>query len=189
MIKKLYRNILSNSLAFLPIVVFVGISFLIYKYITPERIIDYIGIKNAYFLMLVSAFVGGLTTFIALPYHSILIILVGGKIDPLMVGLSAATGIILGDFVSYSVGYIGSDFMSGKVLKFSNTVRNLIEKHPRAFPIFCFAYGSLSPFSNDFITITSGLVKYPIVKMIVPLGLGNIIFNVTLALTASTLLQ
>ena len=38
------------------------------------------------------------------------------------------------------------------------------------------------PIPNDVITVSMGLAHYPYWKVMLPLGLGNIIFNISLAL-------
>lgn len=55
--------------------------------------------------------------------------------------------------------------------------------HPQPWvvPSALFLYGSLIPFSNDFIVISLGVAHYPFWKVMIPLGLGNITFNIWLA--------
>jgi hypothetical protein len=48
------------------------------------------------------------------------------------------------------------------------------------FLILCFVYGSISPLSNDLITIPGGMARISYLKVMIPLGLGNIVFNITL---------
>ena len=45
-----------------------------------------------------------------------------------------------------------------------------------------FIYGAMIPIPNDVIVIPMGLAHYPYKKLIIPLGLGNIVFNIMLAL-------
>ena len=51
-------------------------------------------------------------------------------------------------------------------------------------PIAFFLYDSLVPLSNDFIVISMGLARYPFWRVMIPLGLGNLVFNISLAYLA-----
>lgn len=181
MIKIDYKKIGLYFATLSPFLIFILVSFFLYVYVTPEKLIAYVGAENAYVLMFITAFISGLTTFNGVPYLPILLVLASGGINPLFLGLSSAMGIMLGDSTSYYIGYKGGEIVSSRIQKLSDFVRRIMEKYPRAFPIFCFVYGSISPLSNDFITMSSGLAKYPFSKMMVPLALGNLVFNITLA--------
>ncbi len=167
------------------ILFFVSMSFYFYAYSSPEEIISLIGVKNAYALIFVLAFFGGMTTFSGIPYHLVLITLATGGLNPFFLGLSTAVGVMLGDSTSYYVGYQGSVIIPRALQKILMIIRNFGLKHPKILPLFFFLYGSLSPFSNDFIVISMGLSRYPYWQVMVPLGLGNLVFNISLAYLAT----
>jgi membrane protein YqaA with SNARE-associated domain len=167
------------------ILLFISMSFYFYAYSSPEEMTSFIGVKNAYALIFVLAFLGGMTTFSGIPYHLVLITLATGGLNPLLLGLSTAAGVMLGDSTSYYVGYQGSVIIPGALQKILIMIRNFGLKHPKILPLFFFLYGSLSPFSNDFIVISMGLSRYPYWRVMVPLGLGNLIFNISLAYLAT----
>ena len=89
----------------LPILFIISFSLLLYLYVDPENFINLIGLENAYILMFLTAFVGGLTTFNFIPYYSIIILLVSAGLNPLYVGAASAVGVMCGDTFSYFVGY------------------------------------------------------------------------------------
>lgn len=171
----------------LPIIIFIifiiGYSFFL-LHSSPEKLITFIGIENAYLLILVLAFIGGLSTFSGVPYHLVLIALAAGGVNPLLLGLSASFGVMLGDSTSYFIGYHGSAIVPGGVQKFLQKVQSFFMKYPKLLPLFFFLYGSFVPFSNDFIVISMGLARYPFWRVMIPLGLGNVVFNVSLAFLA-----
>jgi membrane protein YqaA with SNARE-associated domain len=167
------------------ILLFISMSFYFYVYSSPEEMTSFIGLKNAYALIFVLAFLGGMTTFSGIPYHLVLITLATGGLNPLLLGISTAAGVMLGDSTSYYVGYQGSVIIPGALQKILMMIRNFGLKHPKILPLFFFLYGSLSPFSNDFIVISMGLSQYPFWRVMVPLGLGNLVFNISLAYLAT----
>ncbi len=175
------KTILKYIVGIGPIVIFIVLSIFLYIYVSPEDVVSYVGVENAYLLMFIVAFIGGLTTFNVVPYYSLLFILSGGELNPFILGLSSGLGIVLGDSTTYFVGFQSGKIAPGKLQRFFDKVNQKMHKYPKLFPVFCFVYGSLSPLSNDFITMSSGLAKYPFFKMIVPLGLGNLIFNISVA--------
>lgn len=167
------------------ILLFVSASFYFYVYSSPEELISLIGVENAYLLIFILAFLGGITTFSGIPYHLVLITLATGGLNPVLLGTSTALGVMLGDTTSYYVGYQGSAIIPGAFHKILNMIRNFGLKHPRMLPLLFFLYGCISPFSNDFIVISMGLSHYPYWRVIVPLGLGNLVFNIFLACFAN----
>ncbi len=174
-------------LKYLPIVIMLTfiISMSVFFYFSsPESLIDAVGIQNAYLLMFVLAFIGGLTTFSGVPYHLILIALAAGGVNPLLLGFSTAAGVILGDSTSYLIGYKGRDIIPSKITVVIEQIIDWGMKYPKALPWFFFGYASLLPFSNDFIVIPMGFERYPFWKVMIPLGLGNILFNTLLGYLA-----
>lgn len=169
----------------MPILIVVLLSLSFYFFITPEKLITIIGVDNAYLLIFLLALIGGLTTFSGIPYHLILITLALGGLNPFVLGMVTASGVALGDSTSYFLGHNGSAFIPTHFTSFFKKLNLFIMNYPKLFPVFCFLYGSLIPLSNDFIAITSGLLRYPFWKVIIPLGLGNLVFNISLAYLAT----
>ncbi|OGF67647.1 hypothetical protein A3B26_03385 [Candidatus Giovannonibacteria bacterium RIFCSPLOWO2_01_FULL_48_47] len=172
---------LKYLLGILPLLFFASLSFYLFAYSSPERIVDLIGVNNAYALLFILAFLGGLTTFSGVPYHLFLITLATGGLNPLFLGFSAAGGVMLGDSTSYYVGYRGGAIAPEGVQRIFQQIYSFNSTHPKILPLFCLLYGSFVPFSNDFITISAGIARYPFWRVMIPLGLGNAIFNVSLA--------
>lgn len=179
--KKRYRYLSG----FLPPLFFIIISLYLFFFSSPEYIVSFIGVQNAYMLIFILAFLGGLTTFSGIPYHLVLVTLATGGLNPLLLGFSAAIGVMLGDSTSYYVGYRGGVIIPHGVQKFFQQWYVYIAKYPKLLPLFCLVYGSLVPFSNDFITISAGIARYSFWRVMIPLGIGNVVFNVSLAYVSS----
>lgn len=162
------------------LLLFVGGTIFFY-YSSPEELILFIGVENAYALMFILALLGGLTTFSGIPYHAILIMLASGGLNPFFLGISAASGVMVGDTTSYYIGYRGGTFVPQGIQKILQKFCTFCLAHPKMLPIIFFLYGSFVPFSNDFIVISMGLARYPFWRVMVPLGLGNFVFNISLA--------
>ncbi len=168
-------------LKFLPLVIVLSLSLGLYFFGNPEYIVEKIGLENAYGLMFIFALLGGLTTFNTVPYYSLLLVLATAGLEPFYLGLSSALGVMSGDTFSYILGRQGGAVLPAKFYKYIENLKIYAENNEKKFLFICFIYCSLSPLSNDFITISAGMAKIKYWKMMLPLALGNIVFNVSLA--------
>ena len=171
-LKHLSRGIFISCLA--------GFSAIFY-YSSPYKTISYIGVENGYLIIFILAIMGGLSTFSGVPYHLVLITLASGGLNPLLLGTVTGIGVMLGDTTSYYIGYEGREIIPEKIRKYLNKMFSFGSRYPRTLPVFFLLYGSFIPLSNDFIVISAGLAKYPFMKVMVPLAIGNLIFNISLA--------
>lgn len=157
---------------------------LFFSFFSPEETIAVLGVENAYLFLFLLAFGSGLLAFSGIPYHWVLIAFSLGGLDPILLGISAAMGVALGDTTSYFIGYYGHSVVPQNLRKLVDRLSTFMHRHPKMVPFFFFAYGSVAPFSNDLIGITMGVARYPIWRVMIPLGLGNLVFNTTLAYLA-----
>ncbi len=151
------------------------------QWVPIQTIIDSVGTSSALLTMFVVAMVGGVTTFSGVPYELLLISLAYAGINPWLLGVVAATGILLGDSVSYVIGRQGGSLFSPRVHAFFMRISLFLETHPRLVFPGLVLYGAFSPFSNDFIMLATGLSGYAYVRTIIPLWLGNIVYHTILA--------
>src|SRR3989344_2983409 len=127
-------------LSITPFLFFASISVYFYFYSSPEQLVEWVGAENSYFLIFVLALFGGLTTFSGVPYHLVLITLAIGGLNPLLLGLSTAVGVILGDSTSYYVGYSGGEVMPGRVQKIVNRIYIYTAGYPKLLQVFFFLF-------------------------------------------------
>lgn len=162
------------------VIIFISITSLLFT-VTPEKIIDVVGISNAYLLMFVLGVVGGLSTFVGIPYHLILMSLAAGGISPFILGGVTALGVILGDSTMYLIGRGVRPIIPKRLVATISHISSWLERHPRLITPGLFIYGACSPFSNDFIVATLSLSGYSYWRTIIPLALGNCVFNIGIA--------
>lgn len=170
-----------SLVAFLPFGIGLLLSAFFFFYLSPDTLVDYIGLQNAYILMFTIAALGGMTTFNTIPYFSIILILASAGVNPVLLGLSSAFGVMAGDSFSYFVGQQGATIIPAGLHTLFTKIYEVAKLHPKLFPVVCVLYGSVSPLSNDFITIPAGMAKIPYWRVMLPLGFGNIIFNIAFA--------
>jgi membrane protein YqaA with SNARE-associated domain len=171
-------------LTLLPIVVGLGISFLFIFFVGADVLVEYIGTENAYVLMFTVAAFSGLSTFNSVPYYSVLLVLANTGVSPVLLGTASALGVMTGDSFSYFIGRQGSSLIPSVLEPIFDKINNLAKYKPNIYTLVCFLYGSMCPLSNDFITISSGMARISYLRVMLPLALGNIVFNIAIAYTA-----
>lgn len=173
---------------YLPLVVLVLFAVagtLLLLHASPQEWVAMVGDENAYALLFGLALVSGLSLFGATPYHLVLITLAVGGLNPWLLGLAAASGVMIGDTISYAIGHQGRVVLPPRAERMADRISGWLSRYPRLVPFFFFTYGAIAPFSNDLVGVTMGVARYPFVRVMVPLGLGNLVFNVVLAFLAT----
>lgn len=160
--------------------IFVAISIALGS-VSSETLINFVGSDNAFVLMFALGIVGGLTTFSGIPYQFVLMSLAAGGINPIGLGLSTAIGVMIGDSTMFFISKKLKTALSSKTQKIFKKVYKYLEPHPSLINLGLFLYGLLSPFSNDFVVASMSIMGYSYRKIIVPLAIGNIFFNIGLA--------
>lgn len=148
---------------------------------TPEDVIAFLGVENAYVLMAALGFLSGAMTLSGIPYHLVLVGFASAGPNPFLLAVAATVGVALGDCISYLLGYHSHGAVPKGLRRMLLMVRDFAHRHPRLMPLMFFAYGALVPFSNDLIGLTMGLARYSIVRVMLPLALGTLVFNTTIA--------
>jgi membrane protein YqaA with SNARE-associated domain len=162
------------------IFLFVGLSVTVA--LTPtDTILDVIGSDNAYILMFCLGLIGGVATFVGIPYHLILMSLAAGGLAPIPLGIATALGVMSGDSLMYIFGRHAHTILPARFHAGLTAFARFLTNHPRVISPLLFTYGACSPFSNDFIVASLSIAGYSYWRTIIPLALGNIVFNVAIA--------
>lgn len=157
----------------------VGLSLLLAQ-VSAETIVSTIGSDNAIYLMAILGFIGGITTFSGIPYHLILMSLTAGGLSPLWLGVATATGVVLGDSIMYVFSRQVVGILSSNQVAKLEALAVRIRQHPHLITPGLMLYGLCSPFSNDFVVATLALAGYSYRRIILPLYIGNIGYNIAL---------
>ena len=173
---RLYRY----ATAALVVAIYLGVSITLAS-IPADTLIDYLGGDNAYLLMFLLGGIGGLTTFTGIPYHLVLMSLAAGGLSPVILGVSTALGVMLGDSTMYLIGRNVKTALPGRILATMDHLTSYLKKRPRLVTPTLIAYGTVSPFSNDFIVASLSIMGYSFWRTIIPLAIGNTFYNIALA--------
>jgi membrane protein YqaA with SNARE-associated domain len=156
-------------------------SILLFVY-SPEKIVDFLGISNAFIILFLMAFFGGTSILFPFPYYIFTISFGASGINPWLLGLFRGLGTFLGDSTTYFISYKAGGLIKGNLhKKFEQLVNWAIKKKPFVFPVIMFIYSSVMPLPCDLLIIPAGLMKYPYKKIVFSILFGKIIFNTLLA--------
>ena len=179
---KQYEKIFHYAIRIGTVLLFVWWTAFVYQH-SPEQIISMIGDEKSYGIAFILAFLGGLSPIISIPYYLVIMAFGATGLNPYLLGLAGGIGVILGDSMFYAVGYNGKDLFSERFQeKFQKFFRWCVQRPFWLMSFLLFLYGALVPLPNTLIVISMGLMRFSYWKAIVPLALGNIVFNTAAAL-------
>ncbi len=150
----------------------------------PEKIIEEIGVTNGYILTFILAFLGGFATITAASAYPAVVTLAIGGLNPLMLGIIAAVGITIADMIFYYFGQKGRDLADEhpKFDKITKSMLKWVHKQPKwIIPFFIWVYVGLTPFPNNALTFSGGIIEYKFRKVLIPDFLGNLTLMLILA--------
>lgn len=156
-------------------------SAIVYIY-TPEGILAFMGIENGYLFLFVAGALGGTSILVPFPYIVFVVTFAAGGLNPFLTGLAAGLGVMIGDSTSYLLGRGGRDILPTKAQDLSDRLLDwTMDQPPSLVPVALFLYASVVPMSNDLLIIPLGMAKYPYKSVMIPMGIGSIVFNTLLA--------
>jgi len=78
---------------------------------------------------------------------------------PIVVGLIASLGCLVGEMGGYAVGRGAAEFISEERTENLKGIQLYLIEHPRVAPFLIYLFG-VSPLNDDFLTIPLGILKY-----------------------------
>lgn len=177
-------------LALLGFVLFILALTTLFIYISPEEIVQYLGVQNGYILVFLVSLFGGFSGAGSLTFISLVITLAVGGINPVNLGIVSGIGLAIGDTVMFYAGSVGRNLIKGewneKISRLTAYVnkRNSLKKF---IPFGAYLYMSLAPLPNDVLLLFLAGIRYPLKKMVWVIILGDITFALLLALVAANI--
>jgi len=98
--------------------------------------------------------------------------------NPLLVGISAALGCMIGEFTGYALGLGGRKVIEKKYRKWIKNTEKNFQRYGGFWIIILFA---ATPLPDDVVGIVGGYLKYPLKKFFVASFIGKLILNLALA--------
>jgi len=92
---------------------------------------------------------------------------------PLLFGIIAALGCLVGEMGGYLVGRGAAEIISDERAEKLSKYQDYLTRHPKLAPFLIFLFG-LTPLNDDMLTIPLGLIKYSVKKTIIWMWLGKL---------------
>jgi membrane protein YqaA with SNARE-associated domain len=154
-------------------------------FVTPEAIVSRLG-RQTIPAVFVAGVLGGTSILFPFPYYLVVATAAAGGANPLLVGLAAGIGVMIGETTSYVVGHAGRAVLPERATRtFALLHRWVADTHSAKFYGFLFVFGCVVPLPNDVIVVPLGAAGVPYWRVILPLGAGNVVFNTVTALLAA----
>lgn len=145
-------------------------------FIGPEKIVNYIGIREGYLLIFLVGAMGGVSSITSFSFYTTIITLVSGGLNPFFAALAATPGLLMSDTLFYYLGHTGRISAKKYVKKYALRVERYIHTLSSwKVTILIFCYVAFSPFPTDLLTLSLAFLDYPFKKIVLPLALGNFI--------------
>lgn len=139
--------------------------------------------EYGYFGVFLISLIGALSIIFPIPYTVVIFTLGGLQLEgawvfePVLIAIAASIGSASGEFSGYFLGFSGRKFIGEKFKKKMEFLMRVFDKFgPLA--VFLFA---LTPLPDDLLFIPLGVMRYSIVKILVPALIGKFCMNLIVA--------
>lgn len=142
-----------------------------------------LSIQYGYFGIFLISLFGAMSIFFPIPYTVVIFTIGGIKVgdawifEPVWVAVAAGIGSTVGEFSGYLIGFGGRKAISGKYQKKMDFLMKLFKKFGSVL-IFLFA---LTPLPDDLLFIPLGVMRYGIIRALVPALIGKVLMNLIIA--------
>ncbi len=182
------ENYRKKIILFSILVIFlISLTALLY-FVSPEEIVDKIGVQNGYILAFIVSLFGGFSAAGSISFISLIITLVVGGMNPIYLGLVAGIGLSIGDMIMFYAGLKGRELVNEKWTERIDRIANFFEKRKwleKTIPIITYLYIGFTPLPNDIILLFLAAIKYPAKKMNTIIVLGDMSFTLMVTILAS----
>jgi len=175
MIKKYNKKLVG----FLVLVIFLISLIILLYFVSPEEIVDKIGVRNGYIVAFVVSFFGGFSAGGSISFIGLLIILVTGGMNPIYLGLVSGISLAIGDMIMFYAGSKGRELIRGKWDRKIDKVANVFKKRKwleKTIPVIAYLYMGFVPLPNDVLILFLAAIEYPVKRMNGIIVLGDITF-------------
>ena len=175
MIKKYNKKLVG----FLVLVIFLIFLIILLYFVSPEEIVDKIGVRNGYIVAFVVSFFGGFSAGGSISFIGLLIILVTGGMNPIYLGLVSGISLAIGDMIMFYAGSKGRELIRGKWDRKIDKVANVFKKRKwleKTIPVIAYLYMGFVPLPNDVLILFLAAIEYPVKRMNGIIVLGDITF-------------
>jgi len=120
--------------------------------------------------------IGASSIIIPIPY-TIIIFLIASKYDPVLLAIAGGAGAALGEFTGYMLGFYGQKILGEERRR---KMEFMVKLFGRYGPLAIFIF-ALTPLPDDLLFIPLGILRYKLIKALIPALLGKMLMVYLLA--------
>jgi len=135
-----------------------------------------LAVQYEYFGIFLISLIGASSIFFPIPY-TVVIFALGGVFEPVWIAVAAGIGSAVGEFSGYLLGFGGRRVIGEKYKKKMEFLMKLFD---RFGPIVIFVF-ALTPLPDDLLFIPLGVIRYSLVRALIPALVGKICMNFIVA--------
>jgi membrane protein YqaA with SNARE-associated domain len=146
---------------------------------TIQQLIEWmtaLAVQYEYFGIFLISLIGASSIFFPIPY-TVVIFALGGVFEPVWIAVAAGIGSAVGEFSGYLLGFGGRRVIGEKYKKKMEFLMKLFD---RFGPIVIFLF-ALTPLPDDLLFIPLGVIRYSLVRALIPALVGKICMNFIVA--------
>ncbi len=132
--------------------------------------------QYGYFGIFLISLLGAMSIFFPIPY-TVVIFTLGAYFDPVAIAIVAGIGAAIGEFSGYMLGLYGRKLISKERRE---KMEFMLKVFNRFGPLAIFVF-ALTPLPDDLLFIPLGILRYDIVKALIPALIGKICMNFIVA--------
>jgi len=120
---------------------------------------------------------GGFNLISSVPVVAFIPVFIVAGLNQWLVVLVIAAGVTVADMIAYGVGRVGKRFLSGRLEKTIRRLEKISEKYSLSPLFILFFFAAFVPLPNEVLVVPMALLGYKLRHILVPVILGNIVFN------------
>jgi membrane protein YqaA with SNARE-associated domain len=134
---------------------------MVFIFISPKEIVDFIGVENTYLTIFLIATFGGLNSVTGGVLYASIIAFAAGGASPLLLGLVAGVAIAIGDLLVFYVFRHTTKTLSPQWQEKITHIKKKVEHLPRSVQyVLIYSYLGFTPLPNDVLMFLLAVLRF-----------------------------
>jgi membrane protein YqaA with SNARE-associated domain len=140
---------------------------LIFLFVSPDQIVEYIGVDNTYLTIFLIASFGGLNALTGGVLYGSIIAFAAGGASPWLLGLAGGLGIAIGDSLVFYLFRYTSKTLSPDWQEKISKIKQKVERFPRwSQYLLIYLYLGFFPFPNDILMFLLAILRFKFLQVL-----------------------